>query len=147
MTERSPALQAAFEAADYAVVIRGRTHRIRIGHRHPLLDRRLRGLGCQQHWQLITACNPRSEPLTVAENAARQRRLDDDLAALGLSHLPARNSARNGGWFEPAYCLLDAPSATLLMLGQRYAQHAVVSTRLDAAAQLVWVPVTGRSGG
>lgn len=147
MSERKPALQAAFEAANYAVCVRGRRHRVRIGRRHPLLDRRLRGLGCEQHWQLITACNPRSERLTPAENAVRMRALDDELAVLGWRRLPACNDARDGGWLEPAYCLLDAPPATLLMLGQRYAQHAVVSARLDAAAHLVWMPATVRSGG
>ncbi len=146
MSPRSPALQAAYEAAVYTVSVRSQTHRIRIGCRHPLLDRRLRGLGCQQWWHLITACNPRSEPLTATENAVRLRRLGDDLAALGVRHLPARNSDCDGGWPEPAYCLLDTAPATARMLAQRHAQHALVTAHLDASARLLWMPDAAGSG-
>lgn len=98
---------------------------------------------CRQgarRFALITACNPSSCLLDVAENAARQARLAARLSALGLRFLPACNGPEAADWSpEPSFLVLDAPLALLLRLGRSFGQNALVAGRRGGRPRLVWL--------
>ncbi len=135
-----PVLSAAYTSATYRIAIQPHACTVRIGLRHPGLDRRLRTRGCQSHWHLLTACNPRSQVLPAAENERLQRALLDAVSRCGWRHLPACGQSDDGSWAEPGWCLLDAEPRTASAMGQGFGQAALVIGRLDQRAELIWLP-------
>jgi sugar fermentation stimulation protein A len=77
------------------------------------------------HVHIITACNPRSRLLSDEENAARNRRLEQQLRATGLEVIGADGSAPDGSWREPGFGIVDADPAEVLALARRFEQLAV----------------------
>ena len=111
---------------------------LRVGRRHPGLDARLRELGVRA-WAFITACNPRSEPLPGAENAARMVRLREAVAGLGFAAWEGQGIGDDGDWPpEPSLLILGITRARAAEFAREFGQNAFVYGELDQPAILVW---------
>jgi hypothetical protein len=75
---------------------------------------------------VITAWNPRSDPLPVELNAARQRRLRAVASTLHARWIvEAVGRSADGSWSEDSLAIADADEAAILDLARRFEQHAV----------------------
>ena len=90
-----------------------------------------------QHLHVITACNPYSAPLPARSNDERNRLLAVELAARGLTALPARGRSPDRSWEEPGFAVLDGDPTEVLDLARRFEQHAVYELTGDHLA-VVW---------
>lgn len=110
---------------------------IRIGAPSPEADRLCAAQG-QTAWAFVTACNPRSQPLPPAQNAARMRMLETEVAALGLACYPGAGVGEDGDWPpEASLLIIGADRALARRLGQRFNQYAVVVGELGGIAELL----------
>lgn len=87
---------------------------------------------------VLTACNPRSEPLPEGENAQRQAALESWLEEAGLRYVSAEGRARSGGAQppEPLLAVFDAPPAQLQQLMEAFGQNAVIVATAEAPPRL-----------
>jgi hypothetical protein len=98
------------------------------------------------HWAFITACNPRSQPLSAAENAARTEALVQCLRDAGYRFLPGEGIGRAGAWPpEPSVLILDITEAAAVALAARFEQAAIVIGALGQPAQLRWIDAGAQS--
>lgn len=74
---------------------------------------------------VLTAGDPYPLELDGRENAARNARLSDDLAALGVRLDPALGRAHDGSVSERSIAVRDGDRATVLAAAARYGQLAV----------------------
>ncbi|MFO1060114.1 MAG: DUF3293 domain-containing protein [Dongiaceae bacterium] len=87
----------------------------------------------------ITAWNPRSEPLSRAENEAAHRRLEAEVAALGLPALPHRGFGADPAWEpEEGLLVLGLDAAAALRLAEAHGQNAIAT--VDAAGSVTVLP-------
>lgn len=105
-------LETVYHAGDVAFTLRG----------EPTGDVLFGG----RSFGLVTAANPRSRALGEIENAGRNAALAAELARLGLAHGPSFGSDPAATWREDGFVVWDADAATLLELGRRFEQNAVV---------------------
>jgi hypothetical protein len=86
----------------------------------------------RQAW-VLTACNPRSIPLTEVDNAQRHAQLGRELAERGIHRLEATGYDQvDPSWREPGYCLPGVDEALVMDLARRWEQNAV----------FLWTPTT-----
>ncbi|WP_116126907.1 DUF3293 domain-containing protein [Lewinella sp. IMCC34183] len=104
---------------------------------HPDFDRWLAHEGYHDY-AFLTACNPRSKPLSATRNLARHGRL---LALTGsLTHRGATGTDPDGRWpDEPGLLLLDAPREKVRDLGRRFGQYAIVEGEAGGSPRLYWL--------
>lgn len=133
------ALHAAYAAARYRVDCGGQTIERRVGVVDLGADRLLAAAGCRTHWHILTSCNPASQRLPPAENAARLDALNHELQHRGWAMLPSVNSSDDDTWVEPGFCVLDAPAENVRALAMRHGQSAIVAGNLGQAPRLVWI--------
>lgn len=87
---------------------------------------------------ILTACNPRSERLPDAVNAARQRRLAGLLPLLDCRWwVPAEGRDLAGTWREASFAVAGAAEAEVLALAADLDQHAIYAWRPGERA-VVW---------
>jgi len=87
---------------------------------------------------VITACNPRSQRLSAAVNAARQQRLRAVTTTLQLAWTTtALAQAPDGSWPEESLAIADADEDAVLELARRFEQHAIYAWTPDERA-VVW---------
>lgn len=111
---------------------------IRIGHVCPELDQLLADLD-QSCWVFISACNPGSNLLSAAENAAMHERLAQTLAEEGLSFFQGSGETDDSGW--PAEASVLVPGLSLARgcaLGRAFGQNAIVWGEKGSPAQLAY---------
>lgn len=133
-------LDAAYRATLYRVELPDGPLDWRIGHADAAADQRLRTLGCQRGWALVSAANPGSQRLDEAANAARLRELQATLQARGQPYYPAVHRDPQGRWpDEASVFLLDPPAGLAEDLGRAWQQNAIVRGQLGAAPELVWL--------
>jgi sugar phosphate isomerase/epimerase len=110
---------------------------LRVGERSALVDRLCRRLG-RDAWAYITACNPRSQVLTPAENERRMAQLTSLLDARRLPYFFGAGMGEDADWApEPSLLVLGADRELALELGRRFEQYAVVYGVLGEPAQLL----------
>jgi hypothetical protein len=86
----------------------------------------------------ITACNPRSAPLSDADNHQRQQALAADLTRRGLFFLPGVGQHPTNGWpGEPSYLVFGLSLEEAMALGREWEQNAIVWAGEDAVPQLI----------
>ena len=79
----------------------------------------------EEAW-ILTACNPRSVPLSESDNLARHRLLGRDLEAIGATFVPADGyDPEQQGWAEPGYCVMGITQVWVNSLARRWEQNAV----------------------
>ena len=90
----------------------------------------------------VTACNPYSQRLDAADNAAHQDRLRNELEQRGLTRglkfFKGEGRQPNGGWpAEPSFLVLGLDLEEAKALGRKHEQNAVVWCGADAVPQLI----------
>jgi hypothetical protein len=73
---------------------------------------------------VVTPFNPHGRKVSAAENEARLRQQEAELAALGLPHLRVDGLAPDGNHCEEGYAI-DLPRAEARALAQRWGQSAL----------------------
>ncbi|WP_199100480.1 DUF3293 domain-containing protein [Dyella sp. ASV21] len=134
------ALLAAYRTTEYRVRRQvGGWHCLRIDQ--PLPPALSVEIGAQP-WGFITAWNPRSQPLPLAQNRAAQRHLLCLLRERPDAHIihAGLGIARNASWREPSLFIVGLEITALDTLAQRFGQHAYVHGRGAEPARLRWTP-------
>jgi hypothetical protein len=131
-------LAAAYARARYDIQLHDRIVTRRVGVIDAAADAALRDAGCRAHWHIVTPCNPRSQRLPDADNAARLAAFVQELDAAGWLHVASVNRSDDPQWDEAGRCVFDAPDATIDALAVRYGQLALLRGTLGEAPQLVW---------
>ena len=86
----------------------------------------------------VTACNPYSQQVEAAANAARQAELESELKQRGLKFIAGEGRHPAGGWpAEASFLVLGISREEAMDLGRRYEQNAVVWCGADAVPELV----------
>ena len=86
----------------------------------------------------ITAENPYSEPQTPATNSERQRRLGNDLTALGVTYFPGKGQGEDPNWpAEASFLVLGMGREAANDLGRKYGQNAIVWIGADGVPELL----------
>jgi hypothetical protein len=87
----------------------------------------------------ITACNPRSKPLSKAENKARHRELLNELEANHYQYFHGYGASETSDWEpEKSVLIVGINYETALDLARRYDQNAFVYIERDCPPVLVW---------
>jgi len=135
-TALNPAIVRAYSQTHYGV--RGASRfSLRIGrHSAPLQAlHTTHNVHCSAY---ITACNPYSQPLTAAQNAARHAALLRVLRRQGLAWLPGVGRHLAGNWpGERSVLVLGLGLDAASVLGIAFRQNAIVWNDADAVPQLV----------
>jgi hypothetical protein len=78
------------------------------------------------HVWIMTACNPRSEPLSESDNLTRHLALGEELRAAGLTATPnVGYDPADPTWSEPGYTIPGAEREVVIALAERREQNAV----------------------
>jgi len=131
-------LETAFRAAYFRIECPDRGIARRIDQIDHVADTALRAAGCRAHWAILTPCNPNASALPDADNAERLTALRAQLDAQNLRYLPSINSAADGSWPEPGFCVLDADPLLIAKLAREYEQIAYIAARLAGPPALIW---------
>lgn len=95
------------------------------------------GLSC---WALLGAWNPHSSPLPAAVNAARHRKLLQNLDRRGYSFLPATGAGADGLWPPEDHCwVLNMPAQEAVRLGRLFEQNAILYWEKGGVVELWWL--------
>jgi hypothetical protein len=133
---RERLLQAYSATSFVADTPQGRLE-LRIGNLSPRLDRLLASLGAQS-WAYLTAFNPRSEPLSDAENEKRHRRLEERIDALGFFAFAGEGVGDDGTWpAERSLLVIGVSRSEAIDLGREFGQLAVVRGDLGSPPELI----------
>ena len=111
---------------------------IRIGRLQSALDDVLRSKGAAS-WAFLTACNPRSIPLTPAENAESMKALTGDLIAEGYAFWLGLGVSDHTDWTpEESVLVFGMTKVQAEILSKRYDQNAFVFGEQGRVAELIW---------
>ena len=81
---------------------------------------------------VITAFNPRSEPLTAARNAERHEQLREALAAAGYEPIESVGRQPDGEWEETGFVVPGIDETTVTALAEQFEQNALFHWTPDA---------------
>lgn len=133
----SGALLQAFLATRYTALTPFGPVEIRIGKRHPVLDRELARCG-HDRWVYIGACNPRAQLLDDAHNRRRHLHFGRLLARLGRPGWSGHGLPADAAWPpEPAWLVPGLDAALAHRLALRYGQLAYVCGGRETVAELL----------
>jgi hypothetical protein len=137
-TPRRVELEAAYRATSYFVDGPAWRFAIRVGAVSPEAD----ALAAEHHvnaWAYLTAYNAGSVPAPAEVNRARQRELEQAVAAAAFPFLRGEGQGDDGVWpAEPSLLILGILEEDAAALARRFGQAAFVFGELGAAARLVW---------
>jgi hypothetical protein len=86
----------------------------------------------------LTACNPFSQPLDAAANAARQAALAKELSGRSLAFVPGVGQHPSNGWpGEDGFLVFGLTLEAAKALGTRLEQNGLVWSGADAVPQLI----------
>jgi Protein of unknown function (DUF3293) len=137
-------LESAYRRTNYRVSYGGDAIDVRIGGRNPTLDRVLDQEGWE-NWVIITAFNPRSVRLPLAENEERGRQLRNELVLRGLTFCRCQAIDPEGDWpAENGFLVPGLNIEAAAEIARRYDQNAIVFGEFRGPAELHVVTVTNR---
>ena len=130
-----PTLQAYLET-DYCVYGEpGFTLRVGRASAELLAAHKRRRTDCSA---FLTACNPFSQPLDTAANAARQAALAKELSGRSLAFVPGVGQHPSNGWpGEDSFLVFGLTLEAAKALGMRLEQNGLVWSGADAVPQLI----------
>lgn len=135
---RRRALESSYRSTTYFVDHPEGAFGIRLGEPCARLDALLAAHG-EHCWAYVTACNPRSQSLPDADNAARHADLLAQVQAAGHVFYPGRGMPDSGDWKpEESLLILGLDQDAALRLGARFGQNAVVVGSAGGRAELRW---------
>jgi hypothetical protein len=130
----------AYTKTDYRVLLPRNALTFRIGEYDAEAESRLfQHCGIEQHWAIITPCNPKSEPTDEDANFTALARLRQELEVVGLRYFNTINQSPDGEWPELGYLIPDPEPAKAKALGRRCRQNAFVSGTKGQAPKLIWL--------
>lgn len=122
----SAELVAAYQATEYRVAAREGGFVLKIGQRSVEVARLLSRTGHTEAI-FITAENPYSQPVSLAENRSNQIRLREDLLAIGATVLDGEGQGQDPAWpAEASFLAIGSTRAQGSRLGSKYRQNAIV---------------------
>ncbi|MEE3370124.1 MAG: DUF3293 domain-containing protein [Planctomycetota bacterium] len=134
----SQELLAAYQATTYTARLGASEVRIRVGARCPRLDQELADRKLSS-WAYLTACNPGSQPLPIAENRERQQELRRAVGDGGWACYPGAGVPDTSTWKpEESLLILGIQRQSAVELARRFGQLAIVWGTRDAAAELLF---------
>lgn len=137
MTVIDAAMIATYRATDYIVFEEDAQTILRIDQPDPAIDRLLSRHGAESA-VMITAWNPRSTPLSAAENETRQAALWRWIAERRLFALAAEGRDPSGTWPAEDSCLIfDIDPETAAALGRQFDQNAILRIGSGSAPELI----------
>ena len=93
---------------------------------------------CISSAAFITAYNPYSKELTIAENKLRNKDLEDLIIKMKYDYIRGDGKSGNGDWEgEASFLILDIDEESSKFLGNQFEQNAIVWCDLDSIPQLV----------
>lgn len=135
-------LMRAWLATTYRVQLPDGPVDLRIGQVSAPLDEFLRRLGVDC-WAVISAANPRSQPLSDEENQRRQEELGRILQQTGCACFPGENHSRSGDWpVERTWLVPGLEEQAATALAERFGQHGLAGGRRGVAAGLIFTRPT-----
>lgn len=112
---------------------------IRIGSRCPKLDALLNGHQTDS-WAFITAWNPASKKLDIAENRRRQSTLEAEVRERGYTVYRGAGVPDDEGWEpEESVLVVGINREEAVKFARRHGQAAIVAGRRGANAELVFI--------
>lgn len=91
-------------------------------------------------WAYLTAWNPGSRELPLAENRERNKLLLAEIQAGGWAYLPGIGIGDSGEWpGEESFLLFDIQKTAAMQLGAHFQQYAIVFGRIGERAELLWL--------
>jgi hypothetical protein len=136
-------LEAAYRRTHYEVQTPAGPLQLRIDEHCPRLEAVHAELGVRES-VFLTAWNPHSVPQCAPRNAVAQARLDQQLAALGLTIWPGWGRDPEGKWpAEQSLFVAGLAREAAVQLAAQFEQHAFVHAAADAVPRLVWVRPAG----
>lgn len=133
-------LDAAYRRTAYRVELAGFPAVLRVDMPWAAIDARLTGGVCCLAY--LTAANPGSQKLSDAENAQRQRALNDDIIDGGCTVLPGMAVADDGMWPDEAGFLVAGLSCEAAhALAVAYGQNAFLHAETGGHVRLIWCDV------
>lgn len=132
----SPSLIQAYLAADYRVEAEP-AFVLKVGVSNPPLARLLQQTKCDCA-AYLTACNPWSQDVGAADNAARQAALSRVLTGRSLRFIEGVGQDSQGEWpGEASFLILGLSLEAARALGRQHEQNALIWCGQDAVPQLV----------
>ena len=132
-------LDATYRATAYVAYLPQGTLTLRVDRLSRQLDRLLEDAGCST-WAFISACNPKSRPLSEAENAIRHAKLIETVNGLGLKWHGGEGVPDTPGWVpESSLLVLGITQSDALVLATQFGQNAILFGTLGAAPQLHYI--------
>ena len=86
---------------------------------------------------LLTAANPFSQELTLAENGERNLELERQIKALGLGYSWSYGEQSDSSWREDGFVIFDVSLETAMLLARTFDQNAILYGQ-DARVALAW---------
>lgn len=109
---------------------------VRVGAVSPALDSLLKEYGTDS-WAFITAFNPHSQPVSAAENRARDAQLIARLDRDGCKHIACDGVDDDGTWpTEHGHVIFGIDTEAARALGREFAQNAILIGRINEAPLL-----------
>jgi len=139
-------LLATYLAAHYKVTGTAKPFVLRVGHRSAELAsvHLANGAKCSA---FITAWNPRSVVRSEADNRASQKRLESDLAAIGVTLVAGIGEDPARLWpGEPSVLAVGISRSEAERVGREFGQRAIVWSGESAIPELIDLAVPRRSG-
>jgi hypothetical protein len=136
MAELDPDLVQAYRDAVYEIHAETAI-RLKVSeYSHPLEDLHMK-YQCTTS-ALITACNPRSQILSAAENETRMLALSEAVEKLGYRYLPALGRDPTGNWpDEPSLWIAGLTKNEAGNLAHRFEQNGFLWMDENATPQLI----------
>ena len=136
MPDLDPALVEAYCSAIYEIEAKSRIILKVSEYSHSLVELHKKH-NCSTS-ALITACNPRSQILSDAENALRMTALAAEIEALGYAYLPAMAKDPQGRWPDEAgLWIAGLTKNEAEHIARSFEQNALLWATQDAIPQLV----------
>jgi Protein of unknown function (DUF3293) len=139
-------LLAAFLAAHYKVTGTAQPFVLRLGHRSAELAslHLANGANCSA---FMTAWNPQSVIRSEADNRASQKRLESELAAIGVRLVTGSGEDPTGVWpGEPSVLAVGISRSEAERVGRKFGQRAIVWSGESAIPELIDLAAPSQSG-
>lgn len=132
-----PHLLSAYRATCYRILLEPTPIDLRIGEANAAFDAWLAGIGAATA-VFLTAWNPRSQRLPLADNRQRQQALLGDLQQRGHRYWPAQGLPDAPDWTpEDSFVITSLPLTEATALAESFEQNAYLWLVAGQAAQLV----------
>ncbi|MEO1621210.1 MAG: DUF3293 domain-containing protein [Cyanobacteria bacterium J06632_3] len=133
------ALDVAYQQTLYEIFVESQVISLRVNCPNSALDNLLQQY---QHscWAFVTAYNPYSQQLSVAENESNHAALEAEVKRLELLYFPAVGRDPAGAWpSEASVFVMGVERERAIALGNEFSQNAILYGTLSSPPHLIWL--------